>query len=163
MEATDVYGLVGDDRLDRLERALARRGLTPPRVEMRPAAPGRYRLHDETLHRDAASARRGAAAGAVCGAVLGLAAALALPQVTGLASTMGAVAALTGLGGLVGGVVGLQRADPIDGDPLAYRDVSGHEHVVVVAVHDEHWHNRAHRILERHGAVFLDDPDPTGG
>lgn len=161
MEATDVYGLVGQDRLDRVERALARRGLTSPRVETHHAAPGRYRLHDETLHRDAASARRGAGLGAACGAVLGLAVALAMPQVTDMASTLGAVAALTGLGALVGGMVGLQRADPIVGDPLTYRDVGGTDHVVVVEVHDEHWHNRAHRILERHGAVFLDGPDPV--
>lgn len=161
MEATDVYGLVSHDRLDRVQRALARRGLTPPQVEVHPAPPGRYRLHDETLHRDAASARRGAATGAVVGALLGLAVALGLPQVTDWAVTLGATAAIAGLGSLVGGMVGLQRADPMDGDPEAFREIGGDEGVLLVAVHDEHLHNRAHRILERHGAVFLDQPEPV--
>lgn len=161
MEATDVYGLVRDDRLARVQRALARRGLNPPRVEVHPAPPGRYRLHDETLHRDAASARRGAATGAVVGAILGLIVALALPQVSDSAVTLWATPAIAGLGSLVGGMVGLLRADPMDGDPEAYREIGGDEEVVLVAVHDEHLHNRAHRILERHGAVFLDEPEPV--
>ncbi len=162
MEATDVYGLVGGDRVDRVQRALARRGLTPPKVEVHPATPGQYQLHDETLHHDAASARRGAALGLLLGALLGVATALALPQVTEAGPIVGLVAALAGLGGLVGGMVGLQRADPERGDPVEFREVGDDEHVVVVEVHDEHLHNRAHRILERHGAVFLQEPTPVG-
>lgn len=161
MEAADVYGLVGADRIDRVQRALSRHGLAPPRVQVRSATPGRYRLHDETLHHDAAVARRGAALGLVLGGVLGVLVALVLPQATEAGPIMGVAAALAGLGGLVGGMVGLQRADPLEGDPVEYREVEGDEHVVVVEVHDEHWHNRTHRILERHGAVFLQEPTPV--
>lgn len=161
MEATDVYGLVGADRIDDVQRALARHGLTPPSVQVRPASPGRYELHDETLHHDAASARRGAALGLVIGAVIGVVIALLLPQVADTGPTLGVTAALAGLAGLVGGMVGLQRADPMAGDPVTFREVQGDEHVVLVEVHDEHWRNRAHRILERHGAVFLQEPTPV--
>lgn len=161
MEATDVYGLLPEDRLGRVQETLARRGLGPPAVEVRPAAPGRYQLHDEMLHEDAAMARRGAAAGLVVGALLGLAVALALPQLTATSTMVGAVAAFAGLGGLVGGVVGLQRAERGGGDPVAYREVDGDDHLMLVQVHDEHWHNTVHRILERHGAVFLQAPTPV--
>lgn len=161
MEARDVYGLLPEDRVDHVQRALARHGLAPPRVEVRPAAPGRYRLHDETLHDDVASARRGAAVGTVLGAVVGLVLALALPQVTDMATTSGVVGALAGLGALVGGMVGLQRVDRLDADPIAYRQVGDDDHVVLVEVHDEHWHNRVHRILERQGAIFLHESTPV--
>ncbi len=161
VEATDVYGLLPEDRLESVQETLARRGLGPPLVEAQPAAPGRYQLHDEMLHEDASAARRGAAAGLVVGAVLGLAVALALPQLTATSTIVGVIAAFAGLGGLVGGVVGLQRVESGGSDPVAYRDVAGDEHLVLVQVHDEHWHNKAHRIMERHGAVFVQGPTPV--
>lgn len=161
MEATDVYGLLPEDRLGRVQDRLARRGLGPPLVEAQPAPPGRYQLHDEMLHEDATAARHGAVAGLVIGALLGLAVAFALPQLTATSTIIGTVAAFAGLGGLVGGVVGLQRAEPGGSDPVAYRDVAGDDHLVLVQVHDEHWHNTAHRILERQGAVFVQEPTPV--
>lgn len=159
MEATDVYGLLPEDRLERVQGRLARRGLGPPLVEARPAAPGRYQLHDEQLHHDAAAARRGAAAGLVIGALLGLAVALALPQIITTSTMVGVTAAFAGLGGLVGAMVGLQRVE-VDGDAVAYREVGGEDRLVLLQVHDEHWHNAAHRILERQGAEFLQEPTP---
>lgn len=161
MEAADLYGLVSEDRLEHLQRMLAVQGLTDSAVEVRPAAPGRYQLHDETLHEDAASARTGALLGMLLGALVGWGVAVLVPQVDDLATTLGTVAALAGLAALVGAMVGLQRAERFDADPVAYREVTGDEGLVMVAVHDEHWHNRAHRILERHGAVFLQGPTPV--
>lgn len=162
MEATDVYGLVEDSRVEELQRLLAQQGLTGTKVEVHPAEPGRYQLHDETLHRDAASARRGAAAGIVFGALLGLVVALVLPQLSSTATVLGTIGALAGLGGLVGAMAGLQRVEAMDSDPVTYREVGSQDHIALVEVHDEHWHNRAHRILERHGAVFVETPTPVG-
>lgn len=161
METSDLYGLVAEDRIDHLRFTLERRGLTPPRVDVHPASPGRYLLHDETLHHDAASARRGALLGMLAGAVVGLVLAAVLPSVTGTSATVGTTAAFGGFGALIGAMVGLQRVEVMDGDPVAYRDVGPGDRVAMVEVHDEHWHNRAHRILERHGAVFLQGPAPS--
>lgn len=156
MEAQDVYGLVRTDRVPHLQRMLAERGLRGTTVQVSPPAPGRYRLHDETLHLDASAARRGALLGTLLGAAVGLA-------LAGMVATtlIGAAISGAGFGALVGAMVGLQRVESMDGDPVAYREVTQGEDVALVAVHHEHWHNRAHRILERHGAVFVEGPEPS--
>jgi hypothetical protein len=161
MESTDVYGLVAQDRVDHVRRMLAQQGVAEDRIEVVPAPPGRYQLHDETLHHDAASARRGAALGLLVGIVVGTALALLLPQVDTTATAVGTALAFAGFGGLVGGMVGLQRVEHDDADPVGYREVTAADGVVLVKVHDQHWHNRVHRILERHGAVFLQAPEPV--
>lgn len=160
MEATDVHGLVPSARLEHLRHDLAGIGLRDEHLEIRPAAPGRYLCHDEVLHTDAAAARRGALIGAVVGAVVGLVVVLVLPAVQGTGPTLGAVAAMAGFGALIGAMAGLQRVEREDNDPDEYCVVTLDEDVVLVSVHHEHWHNRAHHVLERHGAVFLQEPTP---
>lgn len=161
MEATDLYGLVPEDRIEHLRFTLARHGLDEPHVEVHPAAPGRYQLHDETLHRDAAAARRGAVLGMLVGGLLGWAVAMAVPSLTATSAILAATAAAAGFGALVGAMSGLQVVEAYDDDPVAFRVVDGDDRLAMVEVHDEHLHNRAHRILERHGAVFLQGPTPV--
>lgn len=159
MEASDLYGLVPEDRLEHLRFTLARHGLDAPRVDAHPAPPGRYQLHDETLHTDAAAARRGAVVGLLVGGVLGWA--VAMVALTATAAILAATAAAAGFGALVGAMGGLQMVEAHDDDPVTYREVDPGDHLALVEVHDEHLHNRAHRILERHGAVFLQGPTPV--
>ena len=129
-------------------------------MEVRPVAPGRYQLHDETLHHDASAARRGAVVGLVVGALVGWALALVVTASAATVTIIGAAATAAGFGALVGAMVGLQRVETLDDDPVTWREVAGDEGLALVEVHDEHLHNRAHRILERHGAVFLQGPTP---
>lgn len=162
MEATDLYALVPRERLDHLRGALATQGVYGDEVVVHAPEPGRYLLHDEVLHQDASAARRGLVAGAAIGAVVGLVVGLLLPQVDGAGLVFAAMVALAGFGGLIGAMTGLQRVEHMDNDPLAYREVLATDPMVMVEVHHEHWHNRAHRIMERHGAVFLQEPHPIG-
>lgn len=162
MEATDLYALVPQDRLAHLREALATQGVYGAEVVVHPPDPGRYLLHDEVLHQDASASRRGLAAGAVIGALVGLVVGLLLPQIDGAGPVFAATVALAGFGGLIGAMTGLQRVEHMDNDPLAYREVVATDPMVMVEVHHEHWHNRAHRIMERHGAVFLHEPRPIG-
>ena len=156
MEARDVYGLVRTDRVPGLQRVLAERGLRGASVQVHPAPPGRYQLHDETLHVDAAAARRWALLGMLVGGVVGLVMA-GLTSLPAAATT----ASFAGFGALVGAMVGLQWVEQMDGDPVSWRDVTADDDVVLVEVHHEHWRNRAHRILERHGAQFVEGPGPA--
>ena len=162
MDVTVVHGLVPQDQLAHLRRALAIAGVGDDHLEVRPAPPGRYELHDETLHQDAAGARHGLVAGAVVGALLGLAVGLLTPQVTGALAIATTSSAVAGFGALVGAMAGLQRADANDGDPVSYREVTAEPPFTLVAVHDEHWHYRVHRIMEQHGAVFVEEARPAG-
>lgn len=161
METVDVYGLVPEDRADHLQQALTLAGIDDGEVEARPAPPGWYQLHDETLHQDAVGARRGLVVGAVVGAIVGLALALVLPAIAGAGATATTIAAVAGFGGLVGAMAGLLRADSLDSDPVAYCEVGSEDPVTLVGVHDEHWRHRAHRLMEHHDAVFLQEPDPV--
>lgn len=161
MHADDVFGVVPESTVDLLVRDLEQHGVFPSEIEVRPVTPGRYRLHDEMLHQEARAARRGLLLGGLFGAVAG---ALVLLSLGGFADPAPAAATLfatAGFGGLVGGVSGLARNDPGDDDPDLYRDLEDDDALQMVAVHCLHWRNRAHRILERHGAVFLDRPDPV--
>lgn len=161
MQADDVVGVVPQDTVDLLVRDLEQHGVFPTEIEIRPASPGRYRLHDEVLHRDALAAGRGLALGALVGAALG---GLLLVAFGGWGDAGPAVATLfatAGFGGLIGGVSGLARNDPADDDPDRYREVKSDDALQLVEVHCLHWRNRAHRILERHGAVILDGAEPA--
>jgi hypothetical protein len=160
VEATDVHGLVPSPQLEHLRHDLAGQGLRAEHLQIRPAPPGRYLCHDEALHTDVVSARRVAAIGAVVGAVLGLVAALVLPVVDGAGPVVGVVAGMAGFGALIGAMVGLQRVERDDNDPDEFHVVEPGDDLVLVSVHHEHWHNRVHHILERHGAVFLQAPTP---
>lgn len=161
MDVTEVDALVPQDQVEHLQQALAIAGVDDAIIEVRPATPGRYELHDETLHRDATGARNGFLAGALIGTVLGLVVALLVPAVSGtLAITVTTIVG-AGFGGLVGGMAGLQRADTHDGDPVNYREVTGDDDVALVLVHAEHRHYTAHRIMEKHGAVFVESPRET--
>lgn len=161
MEALDVYGLVDEGVVEHLRQSLAIHNIHDEHVEVSSPEPGRYRLHDEVLHRDSASARRGLVVGGLVGIPVGLVVAVIVPQVSGalevLATTMGFV----GFGGLVGGMAGLQRAETNDDDPVRHVEVTPGDGRMLVQVHHEHWHNRAHQTMERHGVVFLDDPAPV--
>ena len=161
METADVHGLVPQDRSDHLRHALVLAGIDDAGIETRPASPGSYQLHDETLHRDAAGARRGLVVGAVVGALVGLALGLLLPAIEGAGAVAVTIATVAGFGGLVGAMAGLQGADSLDADPVTYCAVTDDDAYELVRVHHEHWHHRAHRIMEQHDAVFLQCPVPV--
>lgn len=160
MEATDVHGLVPSARVEHLRHDLAGQGLRDEHLEIRPAPPGRYLCHDEALHTDVTSTRWIAAIGTVVGAVVGLVVALVLPAVEGVGPSVGVVAAMAGFGALIGAMIGLQRVEQDDNDPDRYCVVEPGADLVLVSVRHEHWHNRAHHLLERHDAVFLQEPTP---
>lgn len=162
MEAADVHALVPTEQLERLQHALAGQGLRAEHLAIRPAPPGRYLAHDEVLHTDATSSGRGALVGAIVGAVIGLLAVLVLPLVEGTGPAVGTVAGAAGFGALIGAMVGLQRVERDDNDPEVHHVVDPGDDLVLVSVHHEHWHYRAHHILERHGARFLQEPTPLG-
>lgn len=161
MDVTEVYGLVPEEQSEHLQQALAIQGVDPEDIEVRSAPPGRYELHDETLHQDAVGARAGAGVGSGVGALLGLVVGLLVPAITGTLAVATTIFAVAGFGALVGGMTGLQRADSNDGDPVSYREVTEEDPFVLVAVHDEHWHYRAHKLMEHHGAVFVEEPHPV--
>ena len=160
MEYRDVYGLVPDDEVEPLRHALRLADIPAHDIEVHDASPGRYRLHDERLRRDGHGAAGGLLVGVLAGAVLGLVVAASLPSVDLAGEIVSTVIAFAGLGGLVGAMSGLQRAEPHDDDPVQFREVGPEMSMAVVEVHNEHWALRAHRIMARHGVDFLDDPAP---
>lgn len=160
MEVTEVDALVPRDQVEHLREALLVAGVDEANMEVRPAAPGRYELHDETLHDDATGARHGLLVGAGVGAVLGLVVALLVPAISGALAITVTTVTVSGFGGLVGAMTGLQRADTNDADPITYHEVTDADAFSLVLVHDEHWHYRAHRVLEQHGAIFVESPHP---
>lgn len=162
MESTDVYGLLSEDAVDELHRALLVGDIPEEHIVVHPAAPGRYQLHDERLRKDVSGAARGMLAGGVIGFAVGVIVALLVPAVDTAGEILVTAAAFAGLAGLVGAMAGLQRAEPEDDDPIRFREVRSDEKVAVVEVHDEHWALRAHRIMHRYGVDFLQEPHPTG-
>lgn len=154
-----VHGLLHDGpEIEATVADLRRRGLYPDEVEVLHPRPGTYRLADESLHDDAVGARSGALWGAAAGLILGVAVTAAVAAVSDAGAVAGAfsTAAFAGFGALVGGLVGLVRWDTGDDDPERVVELGNGD--AVVAVHCRHWRNRAHRILERHGARIIDDP-----
>lgn len=159
--ANDLFVAVPADELDDAVAALHRQGIVASEIEVRDLPPGRYPLHDERLHEDAASARRGALVGGGAGAVAGLAAAALIvgagAYVAWLVLAFGGAA----LGALIGGMTGLQRAEHLDDDPQGWLEVGPDDDLRLLGVHCLHFRNRAHHILERYpGVRFLDAARP---
>lgn len=161
MEATDLYALVDGDRTDHLVELLELKGVHDRDIEIRSAPAGRYQLHDERFYEEGVSARRGAILGAVAGVVLGLIIARVFPAIDGLRDMIVTMAVFSGFGGVVGGLAGVQRAEPLDGDPVKYVEVSGDDGRALVAVHDEHLNRPAHKVLRDYGVEFIQEPTPV--
>ncbi len=157
-----VYGLVTDDEAEAAVEDLTSHGIHAEEIEVQPAAPGRYLMQDEYLHEDAAGARRGAYWGFALGAIVGLIAALMTATIrdAGIGMWLITAAGFGGLAALIGGMTGLQVHDHPDDDPLRWFEAGQGQRMV--AVHCNHYGYRAHRILERHQAVFVETAHPTG-
>lgn len=160
-DITAVIGLVDADDADATVEALRAHGLTDDEIEVRAPTPGRYRLADELLHKEATSAARGAMVGLVLGALVGIGPALVFTDTTNVALLM---AVLGGsLGVLIGGMAGLLSKEQLDDDPVEFREIGPDADERVIEVHSLHWRGRAHKVLERHGAEFLSSGKPVAG
>jgi hypothetical protein len=161
MESTDLYVLVDQDRTDHLVTLLERKGVHGRDIEVLPALPGRYQLHDERLYEEGVSARRGGILGVLGGLAVGLIIAGVFPAVDGLRDVIVTMAVFAGFGGVVGGLAGVQRAEPLDADPVSYTDVSTDDGLVLIAIHDEHLNRPAHKVLHDYGVAFIQEPTPV--
>lgn len=159
-----VHGLLPAAEEDPTLSDLQRHGIDATEIEVAHPEPGRYQLADESLHRDLRGARRGAATGVLAGTVLGIATGLAIPGVASAGADAVAMTAVAfgGFGALLGGMVGLQRNDRNDDDPVRWVDVDDTADTCCVTVHCELHRDAAHRVLEQHGAAFLESDRPTG-
>lgn len=159
-----VHGLMPEgDELDAALAELHGHGVYPNEIEIIHPPAGRYELADETLHRDAVGARDGALLGGIAGLVLGVAIGFVVPGLAdgGPDVLLTAAAAIAGLGALVGAMVGLQQRERDDDDPVRWREVSETDPLCCVTVRCEHRTKVAHRVLERHGAEFLETVEPA--
>jgi hypothetical protein len=161
MSLTDeLFALVPADDIDHVTSVLRHR-LDPDDIEVRAPEPGRYPVRDDRLHDDAKGARLGAVAGAAGGAVVGLGGAALIGPTEPVIWVLLAFGTAA-LGGLAGGVVGLQRHDPGDDDPALEAPVEDPGEVRLVAVHTEHHLLWAHRVLEHTpGVRFLRSDMPV--
>ncbi len=158
----EVFGLLEDaEETEATVRDLREHGVPQEQIEVLVPAAGHYVLADEHLHQDLAGGRHGALAGALAGVVVGLLVALVAPAFEAL-STPALLLALgfAGFGGVIGAVVGMMLHDAGDDDELRTRAVLAPAAARLVAVRSDDRVGRAHRILERHGALFLDDTEP---
>jgi hypothetical protein len=150
-----VYALVPDDELEGLRQVLRRR-LTASEISTRHPSPGDYALCDERLRDDLSAARHGARFAAIAGAALGLVAAWILGGETSSLSLFllfaGGGAAL---GGLIGGVTGMQRHEVLDDDPAGTIALDGDAAVHLLEIRSERHAYWAHRILAAHRNVCL--------
>lgn len=158
-----VYGLVPRDETEDTILDLEAHGVYRNEIEVSDPKPGRYLMADEYLHDDARSALRGAALGALAGGVVGLIAATAATAVTafGLIGWIVMGFGGAGFGALIGAMSGLQSNDHPDDDPLRWHEVDDPMGWSLVVVNCKHWRNRAHDILQRHGATILEDAVPS--
>lgn len=164
MATVDVlHALLPEDEEGAAIRDLELHGLYATEIAVQRPAPGRYELADETLHRDVLGTRRGALVGAVVGFALGIVVGLAFPGVgdEGFDRLLMSAVAVAGFGALVGAMIGLQGGDVPDDDPVRWRELSSDDPVCCLTVRCEHRRNVAHRILERHGADFLESDRPV--
>ena len=158
-DISTVIGLVTEDEAEATVDDLQTHGLRAEDIEVFQPRPGDYRLADQLLHEEAAGAARTALAGAAIGLLVGLVAGVALAESAGviLLITIG----IGAFGALIGGMVGLAAHDQLDDDPTRFRTIEPGTHERLIEVHDEHWRNRARRILERHGAEILQADQPV--
>jgi hypothetical protein len=161
MESTDLYALVDRDRTDHLVELLELKGVHDRDIEIQPAPPGRYQLHDERFYEEGVSARRGGILGVLGGLAVGLIIAGVFPAIDGLRDVIVTMAVFAGFGGVVGGLAGVQRAEPLDGDPVRYTEVTSDDDLALVAVHDEHLNRPAHKVLHDYGVAFIQEPTPV--
>jgi hypothetical protein len=161
MESTDLYALVDRDRTDHLIELLELKGVHDRDIDIQSAPPGRYQLHDERFYEEGVSARRGAILGVIVGLAVGLLIAAVFPAIDGMRDVILTMAAFAGFGGVVGGLAGVQRAEPMDADPVTYVEVSADDDRVLVAVHDEHLNRPAHKVLRGYGVEFIQEPTPV--
>ena len=161
MESTDLYALVEQDRAPHLVELLEMRGIDDAGIAVRPASPGRYVLHDERFYEEGVSGRRGGILGVLGGVVVGLLIALAAPAIDTWRDTLITMVVLMGFGAVAGTFAGIQRAEPLDDDPVSFREVAPDDNLALLEVHHEHWNRRAHRVLQRYGVTFVQTPRPT--
>lgn len=160
-----VHGLLPEgDELETTVADLEDHGIHPSEIEVTEPEPGRYELADESMHRKVLGTRSGAAIGAIVGLVVGLAVGFAVPGIadSGLDVLLTAAAAVAGFGALIGAMVGLQRRERNDDDPVRWHEVSEDDPLCCVTVRCVHRTTVAHRVMERHGAEFLESDQPAG-
>lgn len=159
-----VHGLLPEgDELDATVADLQGHGIYASEIEVAHPVAGRYELADETLHHDVLGARNGALLGGFAGLALGVAVGFVVPEIAdgGADALLTAAAAIAGLGALVGAMVGLQGRERNDDDPVRWREVAETDPLCCVTVRCEHRTTVAHRVLERHGAEFLESAEPA--
>ena len=158
-DISTVIGLVTQDEADATVDDLQTHGLRAEDIEVFQPQPGEYRIADQLLHEEAAGAARTALAGAAIGLLVGLVAGVGVADAAGVILLI--TAGIAAFGALIGGMVGLAAHDRLDDDPTRLRTIESGTQQRVIEVHDEHWRNRARRILERHGAEILEADRPV--
>ncbi len=160
-KAYEVFGLLEDDaEVEATVHDLREHGIRPEEIEVRTPAAGRYELADERLHDDIVGLEHGAIVGGLVGAMVGLLAGFGPMESLGVAAMLLIIGFFTGMGALVGGMAGMQDREPHDDDPIRTRDVIAPDGARLIAVRADRRTGRAHRILERHGALFVDELAP---
>lgn len=158
----DVCALVPSTQADRLAARL-RRELGHEDVEIRRPARGRYALRDASLHETLVDAARGALAGGALGAVVGVVVATAVAGAGGAELVLIAFAGVV-FGGLVGGVIGMQRHEAFDDDPCGDAEVADDQDLLLLRVHAEHARSWVYRLVEETpGARILEHTEPLPG
>ncbi len=158
----EVFGLLEDaQETDSTVRDLREHGVPAEQIEVMVPAAGQYPLADEHLHEDLVGARHGALNGLLLGLVAGLLVALAAPAIETMSTQALLVAiAFGGFGATIGAVAGMMLHELADDDQMQTRSVIAPTAARLIAVRSDDRVGRAHRILERHGALFLDDTSP---
>ncbi|MFA9429308.1 hypothetical protein [Egicoccus sp. AB-alg2] len=152
----DLHALVPAGRRDACEAALRVRIFARDLV-VRDAPPGTYLVRDDRFYDDATAARRGAALGALVGLALGVLAAVLGVFAGGATLLLVAGAAVFAAG--VGAVIGLQRHEVFDADPVTTFEVEPGAYSLFT-VHTAHWDSFAHRTVCRHGARLVEQDLP---
>ncbi len=159
----EVFGLLEDERdAQETVRDLTEHGVPPDKIEVIVPEAGAYVLADEHLHEDIVGAEHGALLGGMVGLLAGFLAALVMPGFDGVGTPALLLAlGFGGFGATIGAVSGMMLRDAGDDDEVRTRSVLAPSAARVVAVRSDVRVGRAHKILEKHGALFLDDVAPT--
>ena len=158
-----AYVRVVDGAVEETVLDLRRHGVHDDEIRAEPAPAGRWMLRDEELHEDAVGARHGAELGLVVGTLVGLVAALAVGAIrdAGVLAWFVTSVGIGGFGAIIGGMTGLQLRDPQDDDPVRFKELADDSGLWALSVDSPRWSFRAHRILERHGAEFVEYETPA--